>query len=65
MEFNSKGNYIYEPTSWAIQGAASCAASRGAVLVSGGATLTPEGAREYARRILQSAEDAERQAAGI
>lgn len=46
---------------WALRGAVSSAASRGLVLHSGDSTLTVEGAREVARRLLQAADDAERQ----
>jgi hypothetical protein len=53
--------YVFDPNTWAIEGAAGASASRGAVLVSGQATLTPDGAREYARRLAQAADDAERQ----
>jgi hypothetical protein len=62
LSFNPNGTYSYDPATWAISGAAGAAATRGAVSVTGGAILTPEGAREYARRICQAAADAERQA---
>jgi hypothetical protein len=62
MDFDAKGNYSYDPATWAIRGAASAAASRGAVLASADATLTPAGAREYAARLLAAAIDAEAQA---
>jgi hypothetical protein len=63
LSFNTNGTYSYDPATWAIRGAAGAAASRGAVLASGDATLTPEGAREYARRLMAAADDAERQMA--
>jgi hypothetical protein len=63
LSFNTNGTYSYDPATWAISGAAGAAATRGAVSVSGGAILTPEGAREYARRVCQAADDAERQMA--
>ena len=62
MDFNEDGTYKYDPTSWAIDGAAGVSASRSAVLISGGGILTPNGAREYARRVLAAADDADRQA---
>jgi hypothetical protein len=46
---------------WAYRGAASSSASRGRVLHSADAELSPAGAREVARRLLQAADDAERQ----
>lgn len=46
---------------WSYRGAASVAASRGILLVRADADLSPDGAREYARRILAAADDADRQ----
>lgn len=46
---------------WALHGAICSSASRGTVSVSADATLTPAGAREAARRLIQSADDADAQ----
>lgn len=54
---------MFDPDTWAISGAGAAAATRGAVNVKADAILTPAGAREYARRILAAADDAERQSA--
>jgi hypothetical protein len=44
---------------WVLRGAARAAASHGHVEVLAYASLTPAGAREYARRILTAAADAD------
>lgn len=54
-----RGEQGQEP--WALRGVFLASASRGTVLVSSDATLTPSGARESARRLLAAADDAERQ----
>lgn len=53
------GVHVAATDQWVLRGAARVAASHGHVEVLAYASLTPEGAREYARRILTAAADAE------
>lgn len=55
---NEEGRY-------AVRGGAACSASRGYVNMSGDTTLTPEGARVMAKRLVAAAMDAEKYRAEV